>query len=244
MGSDRSAPSSHLSAPAGGGAGRSILPRPPPAIGPGVSGRRARSVRPDRRGPRSARHRGRARTVAVSSPDGSGTFTVQMDFTRFFEESAPGLVRLCYLATLDLEAATDAAQEAMTRAWRDWERIGADGSDPGAWTRTVALNLCRDEGRRAQRRTRIDLDDALAAAPSAAAGLDDDLDLHAALAGLSERQREAVALRYWADLDVVAVAATMGVSVGSVKQHLARARRHLADALGPRLLDDLEVEAQ
>jgi len=174
----------------------------------------------------------------VSSPEGAAAFTVQMDYTRFFEESSPGLLRLCYLATLDAEAAADAAQEAMTRAWRDWDRVSAGGSDPGAWTRTVALNLCRDRWRRArvahERRP---------AGPAPRPDELPDVDLRRALAGLATRQREAVILRYWADLDLAGVAAAMGVSVGSVKQHLARAHRHLATELGGAALDDLEVDA-
>jgi len=71
-----------------------------------------------------------------------------MDYADFFGQAAPGLVRMCFLATLDREVAADAAQEALTRAWRDWERIGADGSNPEAWVRTVALNLCRSRWRR------------------------------------------------------------------------------------------------
>lgn len=161
-----------------------------------------------------------------------------MDFTAFFEESSPGLLRLCYLATLDAEVAADSAQEALARAWRDWDRISVAGSDPGAWTRTVALNLCRDRGRR----VRV----ARAHRPDAPAPrLDDlpDVDLRRALTGLAVRQREAVVLRYWVDLDLAGVAAVMGVSVGSVKQHLARAHRHLAHQLGDAVLEDLEVDA-
>ncbi len=174
--------------------------------------------------------------AGVSSLEAARAFTVQMDFSRFFEDAAPGLLRLCYLATLDVEAAADAAQEAMARAWRDWVRISAEGSDPGAWTRTVALNLCRDRWRRAKV--------ADAHRPEGPAPRADDLpdiDLHRALAGLTERQREAVVLRYWVDLDLAGVALAMDVSVGSVKQHLARAHRHLAAVLGDGALADLEV---
>jgi DNA-directed RNA polymerase specialized sigma24 family protein len=64
-----------------------------------------------------------------------------MELAEFFEQTAPRLVRLCFLTTLDREAAADAAQEALGRAWRDWGRVGADASDPAAWTTTVALNL-------------------------------------------------------------------------------------------------------
>ncbi|HET6953555.1 MAG TPA: sigma-70 family RNA polymerase sigma factor [Acidimicrobiales bacterium] len=160
-----------------------------------------------------------------------------MEFAEFFDRTAPGLVRLCYLATLDREAAADAAQEALCRAWRDWSRIGRDGSDPGAWTRTVALNLCRNRWRRLSRQARL--------APrlwTATAGDDDlpDVDLQRALARLPARQRQAVVLHYWAGLGMEGCAAAMGVSPGSVKQHLARARRRLAGEIAG--TEDREVE--
>jgi RNA polymerase sigma-70 factor (ECF subfamily) len=143
-----------------------------------------------------------------------------MDFAEHFDRTAPGLVRLCYLATLDREAAADAAQEALARAWRHWDRVSAPGSNPAAWTRTVALNLCRSRWRALARQARLGPQ-----AWTVTARLDDlpDLDLRRALTRLPQRQREAVVLHYWADLDVAACAAAMGVTTGSVKRHLARA---------------------
>ena len=78
-----------------------------------------------------------------------------MEFAEFFEQTEPRLVRLCFLTTLDREAAADAAQEALSRAWRDWPRIGTDSSDPTAWTTTVALNLCRNRWRRIASQARL-----------------------------------------------------------------------------------------
>lgn len=162
-----------------------------------------------------------------------------MEFAEFFEQTAPRLVRLCFLTTLDREAAADAAQEALGRAWRDWGRVGADASDPAAWTRTVALNLCRNRWRRLASQARL--------APRAYtvdSRSDDlpDIDLQRALRRLPVRQREAVVLHYWADLGVEACATAMGVSPGSVKQHLSRARQRLAAELGEPSLE-LEVES-
>jgi RNA polymerase sigma factor (sigma-70 family) len=161
-----------------------------------------------------------------------------MEFVEFFERTGPGLVRLCFLTTLDREAAADAAQEALSRAWRDWARVGVPPSDPAAWTRTVALNLCRNRWRGLARQARL--------APRAYtvdSRTDElpDVDLQRALRRLPVRQREAIVLHYWADLGVDACAAAMGVSPGSVKQHLSRARQRLAADLGTASLD-LEVE--
>jgi RNA polymerase sigma factor (sigma-70 family) len=45
----------------------------------------------------------------------------------------------------------------------------------------------------------------------------------AALLKLAPRQREAVVLRYYADLSGAQIAAVMGISVGAVKHHTSRA---------------------
>ena len=55
----------------------------------------------------------------------------------------------------------------------------------------------------------------------------------AVLRTLPDRQREAVVLRYYADLSEADTAAAMGISRGAVKSHTARGvaalRRHLDD---------------
>ena len=162
-----------------------------------------------------------------------------MEFAEFFEQAAPPLVRLCFLTTLDREAAADAAQEALSRAWRNWHRVGADPSDPGAWTRTVALNLCRNRWRRLASQARL-----ARRAYTVDFRSDElpDVDLQRALRRLPVRQRQAVVLRYWADLGVEACATAMGVTPGAVKQHLSRARQRLAAELGEPS-HELEVES-
>jgi RNA polymerase sigma-70 factor, ECF subfamily len=147
---------------------------------------------------------------------------VDGDFEVFYRGEAESLLRLCFLATLNREAAADATQEAMARAWKRWADIAA--SNPRAWVRTVALNLCRSRWRRIARETRLlprmyTLDQGPAVFP--------DHDLHAALQRLPPRQREAIALRYFADLPIAECARIMSLSVGAVKSHLARGRERL-----------------
>ena len=60
-----------------------------------------------------------------------------------------------------------------------------------------------------------------------------DLDVLAAVDKLSVQQRASVVLTYWEDLAPGQVAARLGISEGSVKRHLARARSRLKE-----LLDD------
>ena len=57
--------------------------------------------------------------------------------------------------------------------------------------------------------------------------------LVAALGSLPRRQRQAVALRYLADLTDGEVAVALGISVGSVKTHIHRGLGALRSRLGP-----------
>jgi RNA polymerase sigma-70 factor (ECF subfamily) len=104
----------------------------------------------------------------------------------------------------------------------------------------VALNLCRSRWRNLARQARL-----TPRAWTVASHADDlpDVDLQRALRRLPVRQREAVILHYWADLDVTACAVAMGVSAGAVKRHLSRARERLATELGSPT-DDVEVETR
>jgi len=56
-------------------------------------------------------------------------------------------------------------------------------------------------------------------------------DVRLAVAGLSMRQRAVIVLTYWADLDPQRVAERLGISEGSVRRHLARARARLRKVL-------------
>ena len=53
----------------------------------------------------------------------------------------------------------------------------------------------------------------------------------ASLAALSPQQRAVVHLTYWEDLTPHAVAARLGVSDGTVRRQLARARKRLREVL-------------
>ena len=113
-----------------------------------------------------------------------------------------------------------------------FDQLREPGSNPAGWVRTVALNLVRSQWRREQTRS--------AAAVPVVASYEDppctDPELVAALARLSNRQREAVVLHHLLDLDVAGCAAAMGIAASSVKAHLQRGRAALEAALGDRVL--------
>jgi RNA polymerase sigma factor (sigma-70 family) len=137
-------------------------------------------------------------------------------------------------------AAEDAVQEALLRAWERSEK-GEDVESMDAWVTTVALNLARSGLRRlrSERRAKSRLRDT-AWADDHALGAERSVDVERALATLPRRQREAVVLRYFLQLDTRETAAALKVNEGTVKSSLARARETLAGALG---LEDEPEEA-
>ncbi len=151
-------------------------------------------------------------------------------FEEFYVAERNRLVQLCWLLTLDRDVAAESAQEVLARLWENWDELGEQGANPRAWARTVAVNLCSNQRRRGAiaRRWRH-----LVVVSDVAEFEGGDVDLIAALQELSPRQRQAVVLRFWADLDVAGCAGVMGVSAGSVKQHLSRAlgRLRMSDEL-------------
>ena len=131
-----------------------------------------------------------------------------------------------------LPTAEDAVQEALARAW-EREARGEDIRSLGAWVTTVALNLARSQMRRwkSERRARERLVPLQREVPDAPGASSEALAVRDALRGLSRRQREVTALRYYLGLDVAEIAAELGISQGTVKSLLFRARQALAEAL-------------
>jgi RNA polymerase sigma-70 factor, ECF subfamily len=121
--------------------------------------------------------------------------------------------RAAYRVTGVPSDAEDIAQEAMIRAYARWNQI-RDHVEP--WVTRVATNLALDGVRRRRLGFRLP-----SRQPEHSA-VDARLDLARAIARLPKRQREAVALRFIADLAEVDVARLMGCSAGSVKQHASR----------------------
>lgn len=109
--------------------------------------------------------------------------------------------------------AEDVAIEAVARAQARWDEVAGY---PEAWVVRAATNLALDQVRRGRPRL-------LSARPEAPDhSVEHRLDLLAALRYLSRRQLEVVLLRYVGDCSEREVAALLGISTGSVKQHASR----------------------
>jgi RNA polymerase sigma-70 factor (ECF subfamily) len=142
-------------------------------------------------------------------------------FDQFFAVHYDGLARTLTVALADQSAAEEAAQEAMVRALRRWRHVRTLDR-PEGWLYVVAMNHVRDSWRRRRREPQwqVGLE---VPAPDPIGGVATVLSVHNAIATLPARQREAVVLRYLADLPLVDVAAAMGCAVGTVKATLHHA---------------------
>jgi RNA polymerase sigma-70 factor (ECF subfamily) len=128
----------------------------------------------------------------------------------------------------DREVARELVQEALLRTFNAWAKI-ARLERPGGWTRRVLVNLCTDVRRRRGSEQR-----ALAlVSPSTAveSTMVPSTAFWNAVRELPKLQRAVVALYYVDDLSVVEVADVLGVSAGTVKTSLMRARATLAPTL-------------
>jgi RNA polymerase sigma-70 factor (sigma-E family) len=112
--------------------------------------------------------------------------------------------------------AEDVAQEALVKAYVAWHRIE---SHARPWVATVAAGAAIDRWRRLQRAVPADT---VTAADGPDTAIVDRLILREALQRLPRRQRDAVVMRYLADLPEADVAHAMGCSTGTVKQHASR----------------------
>lgn len=146
-----------------------------------------------------------------------------------FDASYRRLVVQLYGVVGDINEAEDLVQEAFVRATAAGDRFSrADNHE--AWLRTTAINLHRNRWRklRNQEKLRQRL-----VQPTDLEGLDERVAVVSALRTLPEAHREVLALHYLADLPVAEVAETLRCPVGTVKSRLQRARKALAEALGP-----------
>lgn len=134
------------------------------------------------------------------------------------------------LAVGDRGLAEEATAEAFVRALAAWPKVQAANS-PTAWVYTVALNEVRSRLRRSRLERRYLARQRENPVPPPP---EPDPQLWAAVAQLSPRARQAVALRYVADLSEAEVAEAMGIARGTVAATLSKARTRLAELLAPR----------
>ncbi len=149
-----------------------------------------------------------------------------------YYEHYRSLVRLAAMLVRDTPVAEEIVQDAFVAMHGAWPRL-RDEQKALAYLRQSAVNRCRSVLRH-QAVVGPSLQkgppDRPGAAHDALVALERD-SVRATLRDLPDRQREAIVLRYYADLSEEEIAAAMGISRGAVRSHTSRGMSALRAAL-------------
>jgi RNA polymerase sigma factor (sigma-70 family) len=156
-----------------------------------------------------------------------------MDVDRLYHRHAQRLFGFLAYRTGDRLLAEDLVGDVFERALRAQRRFDPRRGSEEAWLFAIAVNLLRDHARRASAEQRALQRlgrpvEATAAQDDAVARRDEVLS---ALRGLSDEERETVALRFGADLTIAQIARATGERETTIDGRLRRGLRRLREQL-------------
>jgi RNA polymerase sigma-70 factor, ECF subfamily len=168
----------------------------------------------------------------------SGDFSAFDELVRRWEGKIQGAV---YRIMGSEEDARDLSQEAFLRAFRNLGRFKGEARF-SSWLYQIALNLCRDRMRRKKGKSWVSWDELAergegpvqSQGPSAVElveASDRARWIAAAVASLSDDQREVVVLKEYQGLTFQEIADTLGIPASTVKTRLYRALSELRTRL-------------
>ncbi|QXC62511.1 sigma-70 family RNA polymerase sigma factor [Aquihabitans sp. G128] len=166
-----------------------------------------------------------ARRPGAADPPDAVAAPVAVDAEALYRAEHQRVVRLAYLLTGDQAIAQEVGQEAFARLL---PRLTGT-REPAAYLRTVTVNLCRDLGRR---QSTVRRHPPAPPTTSPAPDLPRDLDaVWQAVQRLPPKRRDAVVLRYWADLSTDEIARLLDVRPATVRSLLHRGLHSLKEVL-------------
>ncbi len=157
------------------------------------------------------------------------------DFDRAYEEHAQPLLRFLVYRTGDRALAEDLVADTFERVLTARSRFNRRKASERTWIYTIALNLLRDHQRRLVAGARAIEHSAVGA--GSGPGTDaiehvENLDMiQRGLSQLAPEEREAVALRYGADLTLPEIAKVTGQKLSTIEGRVYRALRKLRETL-------------
>jgi RNA polymerase sigma-70 factor (sigma-E family) len=162
----------------------------------------------------------------------------EAEFTEFAAAMIRRLRRTAYLMCGDWHRAEDAAQDALVKVYRRWNRIDRT-QGLNSYAHQCLVTSVFDQSRKPWRRERlVDTDDLTGVLADPAGTVDDRMLVVEALAALPPSQRACVVLRHYGDLSLEQTAAVLGIGTGGVKSQTSRALTRLRE-----LLDQTERSA-
>ncbi|GGM69950.1 RNA polymerase sigma factor [Dactylosporangium sucinum] len=143
---------------------------------------------------------------------------------------------VCVRITGDPQAAADALQETLIRAWRGLPKFRGDARF-STWLYRIAVNAAVAEAQRGADRPQpvdpFDLTPPAGAGPAFADTIADRLAVQAALRRLPPQYRAAIVLRECADHSYEEIAEILQIPLNTVKSRISRARQALVSLLQP-----------
>ncbi len=161
---------------------------------------------------------------------------MQIDtFERLFEEHAERLFAFLAYRTGNRALAEELLSETFERVLRARQRFDPRRGSERRWLYAVALNILRDHARRSHTEQQA-LQTAHAGATSAGGdpaltAVEDRDELSRAMRTLSDPEREALALRFGADLKLRDVARVLGEPESAIEARIRRALSRLREQL-------------
>ena len=156
-----------------------------------------------------------------------------MTFEEFVAARLPGLLRYAVVLTGDRDLAQDVVQEVLARAHVRWKQVSRADS-PEAYVRRMVLNEFLSWRRRWSVRQvepvgerLVELGDARTSSRDHAQDVVEADELWARLARLPRRQRAVLVLRYYEQLDDLAIADLLRCAPVTVRSHASKALKTL-----------------
>jgi len=150
------------------------------------------------------------------------------EFVEFAAAASPRLRRMAFLLCGDWHLSEDLVQTTLAKMFVSWRKIRRQDAGHAYAARTLVNTYLADK--RLKRNEEI-ITNRLPEHPIQSPSPETRIVVLNALATLPPKSRAVVVLRYWADLSVDQVAATLGCSTGNVKSQTARALSRLRTAL-------------
>lgn len=156
------------------------------------------------------------------------------EFARVYEDHVWRVYAYVAYRLSDREAAEDLTQATFERALRAWSRFDPRRASEGTWLMAIARNLLTDHYRRDRSHRNDPIDEnVMPLVPGPEERLSAGPELADALAKLSEREQEVLALRFGADLSGPEIAALLDLSLANTQQIMSRALRKLRALIEP-----------
>ena len=170
-------------------------------------------------------------TIVATSAQ-RGEWSADLAVIELYSMHYTALVRLAAMLVRDTPTAEEVVQDSFIAMHDGWERL-RDTEKALAYMRQAVVNRSRSvlRHRMVVEKNQQKPPPDMPSAEHGALALVERSAVIAALRDLPERQREAIVLRYYADLSEAEIAAAMKISRGAVKSHTSRGMAALRVAL-------------